>query len=142
MRCVQVISCWWTELHVERSRSQTLAFPRSWMTTTMGWMGWTSHHREQALTGTRHTRRYTHTDTHTAFLSRCMIWLSVVQVPSSRVFRGGQGASKDLQQGGCLVGGSDLLPVSLRTKGGVPRPNFLHGWGEFLSRGKGRENSV
>lgn len=70
-----------------------------------------------------HAQIYTHRHTHSLF-SRCMMWLSVVQVPSSRVFRGGQGASKDLQQGGCLVGGSDLLPVSLRTKGGAPRQSF------------------
>lgn len=45
----------------------------------------------------------------------------VFQVPASRVFCGGKGATKNLQQGGCLVGGSDLLPVPLWTQGTTPK---------------------
>lgn len=45
---------------------------------------------------------------------------TVIQVPSSRVLCGGQRASEDLEQGGCLVSGGDLLPVSLRTEGEEP----------------------
>lgn len=41
----------------------------------------------------------------------------VLQVPSSRVFRGGEGTTKNLKQGRRLVSGSDLLPVPLRTQG-------------------------
>lgn len=57
---VQVTSYWWMVLHVEKSKSQTLACLRLWMMTTTGWMGWTSHHREQAPTGKTHTHAHTH----------------------------------------------------------------------------------
>lgn len=47
----QVTSCWWMARPVEKSKSQISACPRSWTTTTTGWMGWTSRHREPGLTG-------------------------------------------------------------------------------------------
>lgn len=50
-------------------------------------------------------------------ISFCVCVCVCVQVPSSRVFRGGEGATKNLKQGRRLVSGSDLLPVPLRTQG-------------------------
>lgn len=47
-------------------------------------------------------------------------YVCVLQVPSSRVFRGGEGTTKNLKQGRRLVSGSDLLPVPLRTQGTTP----------------------
>lgn len=43
-----------------------------------------------------------------------------LQVPASRVLRGGQGAAQDLQQGGRLVSRGHLLPVLVRTQGTYP----------------------
>ena len=54
----------------------------------------------------------------------------VMQVPAPRVFCCGQRASEDLQQGGRVVRGGHLLPVSIREEGkedSAPSPLARHG---------------
>ncbi|MGH0128440.1 UNVERIFIED_CONTAM: hypothetical protein FKN15_044320 [Acipenser sinensis] len=45
------------------------------------------------------------------------------KVPSTRVFCGWERASEDLQQGGCVVGGSNLLPGPVWKEGHSPEHN-------------------
>lgn len=128
--------------HVERSRLQTLACPRSWMTTaTTLQTAWSSPLKEQGPTGTRRhislrsvTKQRMRLHTLVAEAQRSLLISMFIeftsprasQVPSSRVLRGGQGAPQNIQQGGCLVSRGHLLPELIWTQGNRV-PAFVNG---------------